>query len=199
MTTAVLEAPTESVTGRNAGARTVETLARNLAGVLRQTAEVVASLPEDAYAAAVHGQTSGAIGGHVRHCLDHVSALLLGLETTEIDYDKRERGTLVETDRHRAFERIHELERRLLSEAGTRLDQLVTVRAMVNATDSTVRLRSSVGREFVFVLSHTIHHNAMIAAAARTHGISLPKDFGFAPSTIAHWSRQACAPSLCFG
>jgi hypothetical protein len=50
-----------------------------------------------------------------------------------------------------------------------------------------------VGRELAFVLSHTVHHNALIAVMALTLGVSIPDRFGYAPSTIAHLEKVACA------
>jgi hypothetical protein len=44
-----------------------------------------------------------------------------------------------------------------------------------------------------FVLSHTIHHNAIIGVMANTLDIPLPARFGYAPSTIAHQEKVACA------
>ena len=48
-------------------------------------------------------------------------------------------------------------------------------------------------REVVFVLSHTVHHNALIGVMAKTLGVPLPPYFGYAPSTIAHLEQSACA------
>ncbi|MEM7623450.1 MAG: hypothetical protein AAF235_09640, partial [Planctomycetota bacterium] len=45
---------------------------------------------------------------------------------------------------------------------------------------------SSLGREAAFVLSHTVHHCAMIAVMARSLRIAVPERFGYAPSTVAH-------------
>jgi uncharacterized damage-inducible protein DinB len=56
-----------------------------------------------------------------------------------------------------------------------------------------VEVETTVGRELVFVLSHTVHHNALIAVMARTLGVSVPDRFGYAPSTLAHLERPACA------
>jgi len=45
---------------------------------------------------------------------------------------------------------------------------------------------SSLGREFQFLISHTIHHFALIAGLCRLHGVSICNDFGVAPSTLRH-------------
>lgn len=173
----------------------VEPLAAALRDVLRQTAHVIEELSDEDYTAPVNGARSGSIGNHVRHCLDHVAALLSGLDCGEIDYDHRTRGTPVEGDRLRAAEKIHELRLALQRIAETALDQPVSVRAMASASGPVLAMSSSMGREFSFVLSHTIHHNAMIAAAAATRGLPMPANFGYAPSTIAYRTQLECVPS----
>jgi uncharacterized damage-inducible protein DinB len=56
-----------------------------------------------------------------------------------------------------------------------------------------MEVETTVGRELAFVLSHTVHHNALIAVMARTLGVPVPDLFGYAPSTIAHLEKAACA------
>jgi uncharacterized damage-inducible protein DinB len=45
---------------------------------------------------------------------------------------------------------------------------------------------TSVGRELAYVLSHTIHHNAIVGAMVKTLGGTPPQRFGYAPSTVRH-------------
>ena len=47
-----------------------------LEGALEDLAAVVAALSPEAYNARLLPNASGSIGEHVRHCLDHVSALV---------------------------------------------------------------------------------------------------------------------------
>ena len=55
--------------------------------------------------------------------------------------------------------------------------------------------RSTVRRELQFLLSHTIHHFALIGLLLHQQGIDPGPDFGVAPSTLRHWREQApCAP-----
>ncbi|NIP97468.1 MAG: hypothetical protein GWO24_30170, partial [Akkermansiaceae bacterium] len=42
------------------------------------------------------------------------------------------------------------------------------------------------GRELQFLVSHTVHHFAMIGGICRALGVALEDDFGVAPSTIRH-------------
>jgi uncharacterized damage-inducible protein DinB len=64
---------------------------------------------------------------------------------------------------------------------------------MVSAASPAVEVETSVGRELAFVLSHTIHHNALIGVMAMLLGAPLPDRFGYAPSTIAHLEKRSCA------
>ena len=61
----------------------------------------------------------------------------------------------------------------------------------VVCTDVTT-LTSMVGRELLFVLSHTIHHIAMIGVMARAMAATVPQWFGYASSTIAHLQQNVC-------
>ncbi len=49
---------------------------------------------------------------------------------------------------------------------------------------------SSLRRELHFLLSHTVHHYALIAMILARHGVEVEPDFGVAPSTLRHWARQ---------
>ncbi len=54
---------------------------------------------------------------------------------------------------------------------------------------------STVRRELQFLLSHTVHHFALIAVLLERFEIAVPDDFGIAPSTLKYWQAQApCAP-----
>ena len=50
--------------------------------------------------------------------------------------------------------------------------------------------QSTVERELQFLRFHTVHHFAIIAMILKIQGIETPKDFGFAPSTLAYLSAH---------
>ena len=60
-----------------------------LSGLLEQLREVVTALPTSQYRARPAARVSGSIGEHVRHCLDHVSALVVAMYGDELTYDRR--------------------------------------------------------------------------------------------------------------
>jgi hypothetical protein len=141
------------------------------------------------------GVIASSLGGHIRHCLDHFAALCSASTAAVIDYDQRERGTAVEISRSAALIAIRQLQGQLEELDGTLLARPVRVRSMLAGDGTSIETQSSLGRELVFVLSHTIHHNALIAAMCKTLEIPTPQRFGYAPATVAHLDQTTCAPS----
>jgi uncharacterized damage-inducible protein DinB len=165
----------------------------SLVAVLRQLADLLAVLTDEQYRMSPVGVVSSSIGAHVRHCLDHVDALLCGVAAGRITYDQRLRGGDVETSRSAALSALRRQEWQLSARLAGCEDQSMRLSAVVSPGLPAVEADTSVGRELVFVLSHTIHHNALIGVIARILGVPLPKWFGYAPSTVAHLEESRCA------
>ena len=121
---------------------------------------------------------------------------LAALAGVELDYDARERGTRVECDPQCAIDETQALQRDLqAAQLERHIDRSVRVRALVQPDADPLLGESSIGRELVFVVSHTIHHQAMISDIARRLDVALPDDFGYAPSTVQHLNSTRCAQS----
>jgi uncharacterized damage-inducible protein DinB len=159
---------------------------------LRQLADLIGRLTDQQYTLRPVGVVSSSIGGHIRHNLDHVDALLAATELGALDYDQRRRGTRVETSRHAALQAIDRLEQQLLQLPSGIEQQSLRLTTLVASSKPSVEVETSVGRELAFVLSHTIHHNALIGVMAKLLGVAVPDRFGYAPSTIAHLEKKAC-------
>jgi uncharacterized damage-inducible protein DinB len=164
-----------------------------LAAVLDQLADLLAAMSDEQYRTKPQEVVSGSAGSHVRHCLDHVKSLLSAIDTGILDYDQRQRGTDVETSRTAALAVLRSQQRRLRALPADCADRPLRLWAIVHPAPPPVEAETSVGRELIFVLSHTIHHNALIAVIARALGVSVPERFGYAPSTLAHRETRACA------
>lgn len=183
-------APVEIDLGRAAG--TCTAAAAQLDGCLAQIDELVAALEPAAYATPLEGIFGGSIGGHVRHCLDHVRVLVEVAEgagrdaAAPADYDTRARGTDIESDPAAARTHLADLRSRLIAAARGPLDRPVALSVMLSGDGLRVPMGSTLGREIAFVFSHTIHHQAMIGGMARHLGVAVPAGFGRAPSTLAH-------------
>lgn len=166
-----------------------------LAFSLQQLTELLAITSDAQYSRKPVGVIPSSLGGHVRHCLDHFEALCTGAITGVIDYDDRQRGTAVETDRIAALSAIQRIHLQIEALDESILTRTVRVPSIIAGDGTSIETRSSLGRELAFVLSHTVHHNALVAAICRTLGIPIPDRFGYAPATIAHLNESECALS----
>lgn len=166
-----------------------------LAAVLQQLADVLAAMTDSQYVQKPVGVFASSLGGHVRHCVDHCTALLAAVSTGVLDYDDRARGTAIEMDRGAARAALRATQEQLAQLTAGALDQPLRLTALLTPAGPRLESLSSLGRELVFVLSHTIHHGALIAAMCATLGISVPAGFGYAPATLAHFDARTCAPS----
>lgn len=162
---------------------------------LQQLADLLVAVSDAQYVLKPVGVIPSSLGGHVRHCLDHFAAFCRGVESGCMDYDDRQRGTPVETSRAAALAAIAALQARLRPLQGAPLSMSVRVQSVVSADGRLIETASSLGRELVFVLSHTVHHNALLAAICHTLGVPVPERFGYAPATITELDRLAHAQS----
>lgn len=154
-----------------------------LAECLAELAHVVGQTDDVAYLATREDGISGSIGAHVRHTIDHVAALIDALGHGWVDYDSRRRGTEVERSRAAARVELDRLARRVTWLSDDDLQTAIEVSAVVHRSGRRVSALSTVAREVVFVLSHTIHHQAIVALLLASAGRSTPERFGLAPST----------------
>lgn len=149
---------------------------------------MIGRLGPELYPARVPLCFNSSAGGHVRHAVDHYLALLAAAETGELDYEHRARDPELETRADCALDRL----RGIAAALAAYVDR--------GAPDRTLRLASetvpgravmtSLSRELEFLISHTVHHFALIAVIAGAHGVTPPPDFGLAPSTLKYQREQ---------
>ncbi len=155
-------------------------LADNLAA-LDQARALLRSLTPEQYSQPIPVCFNSSIGGHVRHALDHYVSFNAGLDTARIDYEARARDTRLERERDYALARLDQVIAQLRASALVESPVLVRLENQDDSwADSTLR------RELQFLLSHTIHHWALVSVCAASQGIKTPDDFGVAPSTIRY-------------
>ena len=165
----------------------VEPISRSPVMALRERLDelmrLVMTLPTEAYRART-ANASGAIGEHVRHVLDHLSALSGAAPAAVLSYDHRTRGTSVESDPSAAVREMMRLDLALERWADRSLDEPIAVAAVLDADGQSVTGWSTLARELAFVMNHTIHHQAIIALLLEFQGHQALDDrFGYAPST----------------
>jgi hypothetical protein len=161
---------------------------------LLQGESLLAEINDETYTRKVTLAFNASIGGHYRHCLNHFRTLLDSAVEGDLNYDHRERGTLIENDRFAALNATH-----LLREGFVRLDSsclsrplAVTCKTSYSANNSQIS-PSTVGREIMYSVAHSVHHYALIGIMGRIMGLKMPSGFGVAPSTLKHQAETAKA------
>ncbi|MFM1822590.1 MAG: hypothetical protein RI967_856 [Planctomycetota bacterium] len=166
---------------------------RALARSLETLAALAAKCDDAQYAGGLAYGFHSPLGAHFRHCIDHVDALLHGIGSGEISYDRRERGTAIEKDRAAGLAAAADRAARVLAVDDASLTAALTVRAMVAPDAPEAAFHSSVEREFLYVFHHTVHHTALMSAQATNMGVQPDPKAGRAPATLANDAAGAPA------
>lgn len=134
------------------------------------------------------------VGPHVRHVLDHYSAFFAGCPGSTIDYDARQRNPQIETEREAALQALIEASGLLSDLDRGALERPISVRSNGGGSPEDLSL-STLKRELQFLLSHTVHHWALVRSILTHAGLDVAESFGVAPSTLRYREEQvACAP-----
>lgn len=132
-----------------------------------------------------HPELSNAtIGEHTRHIIEMYQSLLNHYESGKINYDKRERNVMIQTDVKFAIscinfiiDNINKPNKDLILEQGS--------------NRVTYTIATNYERELLYNLEHSIHHQALIKVALiKDTTIKISNNFGVAKSTIAY--RNQC-------
>ena len=162
--------------------------------VLRQGEALLLEVRAEQYTRKLPSAFNSAIGGHYRHCLDHFQSLLKGLDRDEVNYDHRDRDPRIENDREFALRETKRIIAACQSIPTAFVACPINVRGQVNyETNESPLIGSTVGRELMYAVAHTIHHYALIAIMCGTLGIPLPAGFGIAPSTLKYQEQKQAA------
>jgi uncharacterized damage-inducible protein DinB len=161
--------------------------------VLRQGLNLLGRLDSRLFSAPGPHRGWGGVGSHLRHCLDFYTCFLKGIPANRIDYNARERDERVATNCAAAAERVREITRALEALSSHARGTAVSVRAegAGGPADPDSWSRSTLARELQFLLSHTVHHYALIALMLRLQDFEPADDFGVAPSTLDHWRKAS--------
>ncbi|MFZ5627994.1 MAG: DinB family protein [Spirochaetota bacterium] len=157
--------------------------------VLTQGLELLETLPPAIYTAMNPETYGSSAGAHFRHILQHFQAYTNGFEKGLVDYDHRDRNSDIEFDRDAAISVIYEISKDF--SAFSLMDKPLLILQNYDPKQPKQPVQSSVARELTFLVSHSIHHYALVAAILRLHGIDVPRFFGFAPSTMYYLAGVA--------
>ena len=129
--------------------------------------------------------SNATIGEHMRHIIELLGALLNHYESGSINYDKRKRDIILQSDTKEAI--------KILEKYCSELDKPnKSLYLKHNCFSDTETLETNYFRELLYNLEHSIHHQALIKVALFSFPhIKVSESFGVAPSTLAY--RKQCA------
>ncbi|KAI9483751.1 MAG: hypothetical protein EXX96DRAFT_537060 [Benjaminiella poitrasii] len=164
-----------------------EQVVRMTLDIVQQSIDLLKRLDDDQYTFASKVMAGGTIGKHLRHVYDHYKLLYKHCKgQLTVDYDLRERNNPSETDRFIAIENLEELQNTVRHYSHViPLERELTLLATIDPNDKhKYTFHSSFGRELFYSNIHAIHHYASIKAICIEQDISMPYEFGMAPSTL---------------
>lgn len=159
---------------------------------LEQGVALIDGLADAMYSGPPGGPYPGGVGAQFRHCLDFYGCFLRGLPGGRIDYRRRDRDGRIETDRVHAAASARAICDSLSGLTREQVGRTLEVRAEESGPGAGEWSSSSAGRELQFLISHTIHHYALIAVLLTSQGYDVASRFpelGVAPSTLEHWKE----------
>ncbi len=154
---------------------------------IEQCGQLLRLISTESYVDSSKGSSS--VGAHIRHILDRFHCFLAGMPAGSIDYDARKRDKSIENNLDVAAFALVSVSRRIESMAALDdLETAITVCESVHHQGPAVTMPSTVGRELMGLVAHSIHHLAIIALIVKSYGYEMDSDFGKAASTILYES-----------
>ena len=129
--------------------------------------------------------SNSTIGEHTRHIVEMFQCLENNYYSGIVNYDKRPRNILIQTDTTFAISQIVAIQILLEKE-----NKKIELQQIIDNEE--VRIESNYFRELLYNLEHCIHHQALIKVAVlQSETIFVNENFGVARSTIEY--RKQCA------
>lgn len=153
---------------------------------LKQGIELLSDVSDKQYSSNNGKYNKSGIGRHFRHIIEHYYSLLAE-KNGFVDYDARERDLRLENDRKFMISSMEEVSESLKTFSFNDLEMKIKVRSNEGiGEDGSPLSESTIRRELQFLISHTVHHYALIGLILKTMGFEPSPEFGIAPSTLKH-------------
>lgn len=145
---------------------------------------LVSKLTQEQYEYVSNCLEGGSLGQHLRHVLEFYTCLLKGREEGKINYDMRQRDVRISNNHSFALKRMDEMIQ-LLSEDVSDCPLLLEGQFELEET-ALVVTPTSLQRELIYCLEHSIHHQALMRVVLTEMGLVhlADKHFGIAFSTV---------------
>ena len=129
--------------------------------------------------------SNSSIGEHTRHVIEMFQCLEKQYDLGVVNYDKRKRNQLIQTDTLFAKQSID-----LILNQLDKPNKFIQLQQFIDGEE--ILIESNYHRELLYNLEHCIHHQALIKVAIlQLENILVNDNFGVARSTIEY--RNQCA------
>ena len=153
---------------------------------LNQGVELLSEVSDEQYSSNDGRYNKSGIGRHFRHIIEHYFSLLDEKDGL-VDYDARERNLALENEREFMISSMLKVSESLSKLELSDLDKRIKVRSNEGIGEKDAPLsKSTIRRELQFLISHTVHHYALIGLILKTMGFEPSPEFGVAPSTLKY-------------
>lgn len=152
---------------------------------LNELINLLSQLSDAEYANTCEELSDASIGQHTRHIIEMFLCLENQYDSGILNYDKRKRNELMQTDADYAIQHILTIQHNLKA-----INKNIDLQQIIDGEE--IRIQSNYYRELLYNLEHCIHHQALIKVALlKFKNIKIDPDFGVARSTIEY--RKQCA------
>ncbi len=162
--------------------KSAEILINGLQSVIHDYQHLLQSLRVEHYCASPDGQSS--IGAHVRHVLEFMQVLAAQITDGVIDYEARAHDVSMESNPLAVADTLSKLLTTFRAQIETYgLYRLLLLKETAVLGHPRVTTTSSVGREILFIIQHSVHHLAIIKMKTDALGLHMRPDLGVANAT----------------
>jgi hypothetical protein len=151
---------------------------------LDELIELLNQLSKEEYSEPCFELSGSSIGEHTRHIVEMFQCLNRNYNSGIVNYDKRDRNKLIQTNADFAIQAILDIKDGILKE-----NKNLELHQMMDGI--AIKIQSNYYRELLYNLEHCIHHQALIKVAIlKSEKITVDSNFGVARSTIEY--RKQC-------
>lgn len=149
---------------------------------LEQVAMIIRATTSDNHLTDENLYTTLRLGSHTRHIVDHFVALLQGIDNGVIDYNRRNRDSVIESQVNQGLLAIEQLVSQIEQVADGPIEVISEIDCYQTVSQ---RFSSTVHRELLYLINHTIHHTAYMKLLVKPYHLTLPEGIGIAPGTAS--------------
>jgi hypothetical protein len=152
---------------------------------LEELIDLLEQLSDKDYTLQCIALSGSSIGEHTRHIIEMFLCLQYQYDSGIINYDKRERNKIMETNCSFAITQINNIIEHLNKE-----NKNLFLKQQIDGRS--IEIDSNYSRELLYNFEHCIHHQALIKVGLlQFNSITINENFGIARSTIEY--RKQCA------